>query len=362
MQSDVDALLNKTSGKIPSKETLNNREIIEFASGLDVYKDTKEAYLRAYEALGIDIINRVPLENAPPFIAPGETSQVGDYTEANLGVYSTMIRNRYPLKTVDDFLLLNKELEFDYETLITPVPHTPGIADVLSREKALGGIGYYYYQLYTTMFMWGVEVLGWEIYMLASALDSDKLNKLFLQPAFEKSKKLIGQLCRTGSPFVFLHDDLADARGPVFSPDWYEQYIFPRYPELFSIIWKAGKKVILVADGNMEPFFPKLLELGVDGIMFENPATNFDAIIEAFKDRIIIGGVETNLLTLGTQEEIKAHVYEVREKTRDCSGFVISTPGGLHGNIPLENSIAYFNARADIGATPKDWKMRFVTE
>jgi hypothetical protein len=362
MQSDVNASLKKTPGKIPSKETLNNREIIEFVSGLDVYKNTSEAYLRAYEALGIDIINRVPLQNAPPYVAPGQTGQVGDYTETNLGVYSTMIRNRYPFKTVDDFLMIEKELKFDYESLITPVPHTPGQDDIINREKAVGSIGYYYYQLYTTLFMWGVEVLGWEVYMMASALDSEKLDKLFLQPAFKKSKLLIEQLSVMSSPFLFLHDDLSDARGPIFQPEWYDEYIFPRYTELFSIPRKAGKKIILVADGNMEAFFPKLLELGIDGVMFENPATNFDAIIEAFKDKIIIGGVETTLLTLGTPEEIKAHVYDVRNKTRDCSGYVISTPGGLHGNIPLKNSIAYFDARVDIDATPKDWKTRFTKE
>lgn len=362
MRSDVDALLKGTPGKIPSKETLNNREIIEFVSGLDVYNDTREAYLRAYEALGIDIINRIPLQNAPLYVAQGEKDQVGDYTEANLGVYGTMIRNRYPFKTVDDFLMMEKKLEFDYESLITPVPHTTGEEDILNREKAVGQIGYYYYQLYTTLFMWGVEVLGWEVYMMASTLDSEKLDKLFLQPAFEKSKILIEQICCASSPFVFLHDDLADARGPIFQPEWYDEYIFPRYPELFSIARKAGKKIILVADGNMEAFFPKLLELGIDGVMFENPATNFDTIIEVFRDKIIIGGVETNLLTLGTSEEIKTHVYDVRDKTRDCPGFAISTPGGLHGNIPLENSVAYFDARADIGATPKDWKTRFVTE
>ena len=50
--------------------------------------------------------------------------------------------------------------------------------------------------------------------------------------------------------------------------------------------------------------------------------------------------------------------YELIEKVKDCQGFALASGGGLHGNIPLENLIAYFDARAAIGATPKDWKTR----
>lgn len=362
MRCDVDALLNRSYEKIPSKETLNNRAIIEFASGLNVYHDTRKAYLRAYEALGIDLINRVPLQNAPQPLELGKTNHTGDYAKSYLGVYDTVTLEHYPFGNVDDFLLLEKEWEFEYDTLITPVPHTLNKEDILSREQAVGRIGYYYYQLYTTLFMWGVEVLGWEVYMMAAALNPGKLDRIFLQPAFEKSKKLIEQLCLTNCPFVFLHDDLADSRGPVFQPEWYDQYIFPRYIELFSLIRESGKKIIFVADGNMESFFPRLLELDVDGVMFENPASNFDVILKAFSNKIIIGGVETNMLTLGTPGDIKNHIYEVRDKTGDYPGFIISTPGGLHGNIPIKNAAAYFDARADIGATPKDWKTRFSSE
>ena len=51
--------------KLISKEFPNHRGLIEMVSGLDVYQHTPEAYKRAYQALGIDLINRVPLENAP---------------------------------------------------------------------------------------------------------------------------------------------------------------------------------------------------------------------------------------------------------------------------------------------------------
>ncbi len=56
------------TGKRPCKETLNHAALISRVSGLDVYEHTPEAFRRAYAALGIDIINRVPLDNATKWV------------------------------------------------------------------------------------------------------------------------------------------------------------------------------------------------------------------------------------------------------------------------------------------------------
>ena len=72
MKSDVLAWANgHPTSKRVAKETLNHPGLIELVSGLNVYEHTAKAYRRAYEALGIDIINRVPLENAPGANAGG---------------------------------------------------------------------------------------------------------------------------------------------------------------------------------------------------------------------------------------------------------------------------------------------------
>ena len=55
-------------------------------------------------------------------------------------------------------------------------------------------------------------------------------------------------------------------------------------------------------------------------------------------------------------EQVRTHVLEVRERTRGVPGFVMSTPGGIHGNLPLENLVAYFDARVQTGHTPAGWQ------
>ena len=92
--------------------------------------------------------------------------------------------------------------------------------------------------------------------------------------------------------------------------------------------------------------------------MLESPATSLEAILEHFGDRIVIGGVDTKILTFGDRPIIRKHVLDTAALTRDVRGFCLSSCGGLHGNIPLANLEAYFDARAEANFTPGNWRSR----
>lgn len=358
MKSDVlSAFLDgKILNKRPSKETLNHAGLVYLASGIDPFVDSPRAYLEAYRSLGIDILNRVPSSNAKRRLSPGEHARYNDnYDHAYLGIYDTFFRTCFPYEEPEE-LYEDRFLELDYHELITPVPHclNPGI--IKTKMQAADEVGLYYYMLYTNLFMWGVEYLGWEVFVISAMEDPDRFDRHFLQRAFEVSKKHIELLSDIESPFVFVHDDLADANGPIFSPDWYDRYIFPRYSELWEPVKEKGKKLVYVADGNMGPLLPKLRECGVDGVHLENPGTDLDVILDNFGDGIIICGMDTRLLTFGSPEDIKAEVNQVSKKMRDVPGFAMCSPGGLHSDIPIENVEAYFDARVDNGFTPENWR------
>ena len=350
----------KITGKMISKETLNHCELIESVSGLNVYTHTREAYLRAYEALGIDIINRVPIENAPLPTPVGIIREHPNlpYNFSNLGVYDTVLRNNYLIDQYEDVYELKPD-DYNYSDLITPVPHSCNPEDILLRQQALGNIGLYYPMLYTTLFMWGIEFLGYENYSLSAITDPQKFHQRFIVPAAKKAAGIVEQIAEnTESPIIFLHDDLASATGPLFQPEWYDDYIFPHYPEIFRSAKEKGKKIVMVADGNMDYFIEKLVEHGVDGMMFENPATNMDKLIEMFSDpgKYLIGGIDISKLTFAAPEEVKEMVFSLAEKVRDIPGFAMASCGGIHGNIPMANLEAYFDARVEVGATPEGWR------
>jgi hypothetical protein len=360
MLSDI---LNWAGGSQPTKlitkETLNHPGLIELVSGLDVYTHTPEAYRRAYQALGIDLVNRVPLENAPTSTPAGETRRhpKQSYDYAHLGVYDTLMRHTYACAALEDVWDLDPA-KLEYEDLLTPVPHPCQAADARSRQAFLGNFGLYYPMLYTTLFMWAVEVLGWEIFLLAAALEPRRFHDHFLAPCAKKSRMLVAELVRYDSPFVFVHDDLASASGPVFRPSWYDDFIFPHYPEIFAPAKQAGKKIILVADGNMTRLLPRLVDAGVDGLMFESPATPLEAVIEHFGalGQFFIGGISTIALTFGSPSEVREIVFQVIKQAGSRPGFALASGGGLHGSLPMNNLEAYFDARAETGATPGDWR------
>lgn len=365
MKQDVLAwAAGKPAKKLVSKETLNHPGLINMVSGLDVYQHTGEAYRRTYTALGIDIINRVPLENAPEPTLEGTTRQhpTRPYNMAPLGVYDTVSRHTYLCQTPEEVWNLDMNA-VQYDDFLVPVPHPCSCADIQRREDAIGGSGLYYPMLYTTLFMWPVETLGWEIFMIAATLEPERFHEHFLLPCVQKSKAIVAEMAQaSNSPFLFVHDDLASASGPFFRPAWYDAYIFPHYPEIWQKAKASGKKIIFVADGNMTAFLPRLVEVGVDGIMFENPATPLEAVIEHFgvSGKFMIGGIETVKLTTGTPDDVRRMVFDLYARVQDIPGFAIASCGGLHGNIPLENLETYFDARVEIGATPADWKIRYT--
>lgn len=352
----------RPTAKLPSKETLNHPDLLRLVTGLDPYADTPTAFVRAYEALGIDIINRVPLTNAPPATPPGAARPLSDrpYTATALGVYDTFTRTRYAVTNPDDVWNLDVT-DWRYEDLIVPVPHPCTADDVARREAALGPAGMYYPMLYTTLFMWPVEVLGWEVFLLAAIAEPDRFHEHVLVPCARHSRRIVETLAAASTgPFVFVHDDLADANGPIFPPAWYDEHIFPLYPIIFEPARRAGKKIVVVADGNMTAFLPRLVDAGVDGFMGENPATPIEACREHFgaPGRFYFGGIETARLTFGTPEDIARMVRDTAGRFADAPGFALSSCGGLHGNIPLDNLAAYFDARVDVAATPPDWRHR----
>jgi hypothetical protein len=351
-----------TPDKKPSKETLNHPDLIRLASGCDPYDNTPAAFVKAYENLGIDIVNMVPEENAHEPARPGEIimTKGGRVQESHLGVYNGSSRIVYPYKTVEEFWGGDID-SLEYSDLDLPgaqylMPCTQEAIEC--KMQLLGNVGIYYYQLYTTLFMWAVEALGWEIFLVAAALDPERFNTHFLEPVFAKTKRILTVLSNLDSPWIFCHDDIAMGTGSVFNPEWYHTYIFPRYEELWRIPHSKGKKVFFVADGKLDWCLDALRQTGIDGLMFDTPATNLEAVIDFWGDAFFIGGVNVKLLTRGTPEKVRRHVDDVVAMTKDHAGFALSCSGGLHGNIPLKNVEAYFDRRAEYGYNRVDWRYR----
>jgi len=57
--------------------------------------------------------------------------------------------------------------------------------------------------------------------------------------------------------------------GAIFHPNFYREYIFPRYKELWKPLKEKGIKVIFCSDGNFTEFIDDIVDAGADGFIFE---------------------------------------------------------------------------------------------
>lgn len=351
MKQDVlDALSGKFPAKIPCKESLNHPDIINLVSGCDVFADSSLAFEFAWERLSIDIHTGPPQRAVRPKI-PGGSWIEGNTRYADLGVFPTSM----PIEHMPELEKSSDEWIYQYDPANDDFDVEQRIADLRTANNSFrdkfGDKAVYYHLYYTTLFMWPVVKFDWQSFMIAAALDPVRFDRHFWQPWTEISRKSVEALCQIDEEVIFTHDDLVMTSGPVFPPDFYETYIFPRYDYIWEPVRRSGKKLIFVIDGNCDKFLERLLEFPISAIMYENPATPFDRVLETWgaAGRGFIGGIDTVRLTREKPEAVYAHTKEVIEKGREYPGFMISSCGGLHGNIPLENMLAYFRARNDAG-------------
>lgn len=375
-------IINALSGifpeRIPSKETLNHPEFIEYITGINPFENTPLAFRIAWGKLGIDIHVPLPKENALPPKLPGTTWKEGNLRLASLGVYPTSTVAEYCPgldKSVESWIL-NYDVsrdgfleENDSKKIHEAEMHASfrqagglqgegqlGTIEQLRQlardfKKNFGDKAIMYHLYYTTLFMFPVVKFGWESFLMGALIYSDDFDKKLWEPWSEISRKYSEVAATLDTEVVFFHDDLVSGTGPYFDILFYEKYIFSRYNYILEPVVKAGKKIVFVCDGNLDIFLDRLLLFPFDGLMFENPATPFNRVLDTWgkAGRGFIGGISTVLLTSGTQEQVRNHTIEVIEAGRKYPGFIISSCGGLHGNIPMENIVTYFKTRGEMG-------------
>ena len=79
---------------------------------------------------------------------------------------------------------------------------------------------------------------------------------------------------------------------------------FSRYEWIMEPVFQAGKKLVFVSDGNIDVLLERLLQFPIAGIMYENPATPFERVLQTWgkAGRGFIGGISTAILTNGTRK------------------------------------------------------------
>ncbi len=150
----------------------------------------------------------------------------------------------------------------------------------------------------------------------------------------------VAEATDTKDTAIWVYDEFAAQRGPMFSAACYEEIFMPVYQEVFRYWREHGiRNIVLHCDGHCAPLMDLLVETGFNG--YQSPAPSAGMWLPDLKKRygnrlVLIGGM-CNIKTLatGTREEIARQVEEVLDAASD-GGVIIGTHS-IDKDIPVEN-------------------------
>ena len=151
----------------------------------------------------------------------------------------------------------------------------------------------------------------------------------------------------------FVTDDIGTQKAPFFSLELFREFFKPYYKELIDKAHELGTHFWLHSCGNIEPFLPEFIEIGLDVIHpIQKNTMNEKEIAEKYGDKICIwAGFDVQyLMAFGTPEEVREEVRFLMKTYRRPEGRLMMTMG--NGSTPdwkMENLEALYDESLKLG-------------
>jgi hypothetical protein len=353
------AFHGRMPSKIPHWEHFSNPDAIELMTGIDPWKKPRTASLAFQKLAGLEVGFEIPEEDTPIERLKMDDQSMVD-TDGHTKVrWGTGLTNKWDwgndFKTIEEVIayqplehldltetevIMNYNYSLNDEEFIKPflAKHMPPVDLTVAVDTEM---------FYNTMFMWPLLTFGWELFLELAGGYKEELGRLMADFAVY-NRKAFSNLSKLPITAVICHDDICMASGPVCSPAWLREFIYPYYEEFFDIIHSNGKKVIFMCDGNIDKVADDVVACGADGFASE-PVTDWDSIVKKYPGKIIAGQGDNRILTYGTTEEIKKMVDIMAATGMDCPGYFMCVGNHIPWNVPAENVKLYFDYSAEKG-------------
>jgi len=142
---------------------------------------------------------------------------------------------------------------------------------------------------------------------------------------------------------VITGDDMGYKTSTMISPEHIRQYVLPYHKQMAEMTHAQDKIYILHSCGNLETIMDDL----IDDVQIDAKHSFEDVIIpvEQFKARYgqrvgVIGGIDMDLMTRGTEEAVRARVRQVLDACMPGGGYVLGTGNTVANYVPVRNFLA----------------------
>lgn len=165
--------------------------------------------------------------------------------------------------------------------------------------------------------------------------------------ALQAAEGLI-DVCHTG-------EDLGTQNGPTISMKIFERLFAPKYEKYFNMVHTYGAKAMHHMCGCVEPFIPRLIELGLDILDVVQPTTpemDIAYLRDKYGDRLMFTGTMCvqKTLAFGSEEDV------IRETERRLAlfrkgGLFLGPTHAIQVGTPLENILAMYRTAGSLSET-----------
>jgi uroporphyrinogen decarboxylase len=163
---------------------------------------------------------------------------------------------------------------------------------------------------------------------------------------------LLDQVWDAGYTFdaVSWPDDMGYKQNQFFSRRTYQRLLKPVHKRAVDWAHAKGVKTRLHSCGDIRPFIPDLVEIGVDGLNPLEVKAGVDPLqVKAeFGDRLLLhGGV--NAVLWDDKEAIEVEMRRVIPKLKENGGYIFSSDHSVPSSVSLENFRYIINLAKELG-------------
>ncbi len=200
------------------------------------------------------------------------------------------------------------DMEAIDEILATfPDPHSVALMPPAPAVGATYRVAHWWYLLFERF--WSLR--GMENALCDLLEYPDEVHKLFRK--LTDFYKAVITRCRTElqADAIWTSDDIGAQSGPMFSPGIFREFFKPYYQELIDHTHSLGMHFWLHTCGNILPFIPELIEIGLDVLHPIQKYTMDEAeVAKVYGDKICIwaGFDVQRTIPYGTPEEVRQEV------------------------------------------------------
>lgn len=174
--------------------------------------------------------------------------------------------------------------------------------------------------------------------------------------AHESGIRALDAMADAGIDAVYAGSDLADNRGPFFSPAQLDRWVWP-YQRLWADHAHArGVYAIMHTDGNIMPLLDRIAENGSDALQALDPVAGVSiaAVFDQVEGRLALcGNVDCGLMLAGTPDRVYDATADLLKAQRHRKGFILGNSNAVAWETPIENYMAYLSAWRDHGNNPE---------